>query len=109
MKDNIKYWSVVGTVKQIAFREDGTTYDHEILSPIGEQHVLYNGVLMCGKSRNALKDKFKTKKQKTVQLRIENLPLCKDCEKKYKKNSNLAYQKWVASVSPALHGVKVVS
>lgn len=108
MKD-IKFWCAVGIVKQGAFREDGSTYTVEKEAPIGEQHILYQSVLMCGKSRDGIKRYKRTKNNgqkvshKTVQLRIENVPLCKECEKKYKANSNLLYVKWVEAVS--LHGV----
>lgn len=122
MKDNIQYWCAVGTVKQVAFREDGTTYDHEVLSPVGEQHILYQGVLMCGKSREGIKKYRKANKVKTVKLRIENVPVCKECERKYKANSNLSWSAWVESAllsqtskpnltesTASLHGVKTLS
>lgn len=103
---DVKFWCAVGVVKQMAFREDGSIYSIDKESPIGDQHILYQSVLMCGKSRDGIKKYRKTKKQKTVQLRIENVPLCKECEKKYKANSNLLYAKWVeATTQTGLHGV----
>lgn len=107
---DVKFWCAVGTVKQGAFREDGSAYTVDKEMPIGEQHILYNDVLMCGKSRDGIKKYRKTKNKgskvshKTVQLRIENVPLCKECERKYKANSNLLYVKWVKAVE--LHSVK---
>lgn len=93
MKD-VKFWCAVGVVKQGAFRDDGSTYEVEKESPVGEQHILYQGVLMCGKSREGIKGYRKAKRQKTVQLRIENVPLCKKCQEKYKANGNLPFSKW---------------
>lgn len=107
MKDQIKYWCAVSTVKQMAFREDGSIYEVDKESPVGEQHIVYQGVLMCGKSRDGIKGYRKTKKQKTVQLRIENVPLCKKCQEKYKANGNLSYVKWVQATE--LHGVKTTA
>lgn len=106
MKDGVKFWCVIAIGKQGAFREDGTTYEVEKEMPVGEQHILFQGVLMCGKSRDGIQKYRKGKKAKTTQLRIENLPLCKGCEQKYKANSNLMYTKWVQAVQPVqLHGV----
>ncbi len=104
----IRFWCVISMGIQYTFREDGTQYEIEKPIPTGEQHILYQGVLMCGKSRKSLKSKIKGKKQKTTLLRIEGLPVCKACEKKYKANSNLPYTKWVeASTQTGLHGVTV--
>src|SRR5688572_3472266 len=106
IKDGIKFWCVIAIGKQGAFRDDGSTYEVDKEMPVGEQHILFQGVLMCGKSRDGIKKYRKGKKVKTVQLRIENMPLCKECERKYKANSSLAYTKWVQAVKPVqLHGV----
>ena len=99
MKSEINYWCAVGIVKQQAFREDGTTYDVDKDHPVGDQHILYQGVLMCGASRETLKNKLHAKKVKSVKIRLINVPLCKKCEAKYKANSNLAWSKWALSVS----------
>lgn len=101
----VKYWCVMGQGKQMAFKEDGSTYEHEILMPVGEQHILFNDMLLCKASRDTLKKSFNSKKQKTVQLRIENMKLCAKCERAYRKNSALPYVKWVQAVE--LHGVKI--
>lgn len=96
-KTGVKFWCVIGTGKQMAFKDDGTIYEHDALMPVGEQHILLNDALLCNASRDSLKKSFNSKKQKTVQLRIENMKLCPKCERAYKANSSLSYQKWVVA------------
>lgn len=111
MKSDVSYWCAVGVVKQQAVREDGAIYEVDKDHPVGEQHILYQGVLMCGASRDTLKNKLHAKRVRNVKLRIENVPLCKKCEAKYKANSNLAWVKWVSATqaNQELHGVKSIS
>lgn len=107
VQKDVKFWCAIGIVKQMAFRDDSSTYEVDKEAPVGDQHILFQGVLLCGKSRDGIQKYRKTKKSKTVQLRIENVPLCKECERKYKANSMLPYTKWVQAVQ--LHGVKPLS
>lgn len=101
----IKFWCAVGIVKQDAFHDDGSVYQLDVEHPVGEQHIVYQGVLMCRSSRETLKNKLKAKKHKEVTVRIEGVKMCPRCEKKYKENANLPWQKWVQA-TPTLHGVK---
>lgn len=111
---DVKFWCAVGITKQMAFKEDGTMYTVDKEAPVGDQHILYNSVLMCGKSRDGIKKYRRTKNKgqkvshKIVQLRIENVPLCKECQRKYKENSNLAWTKWALSSSqkPPIMGLQ---
>jgi hypothetical protein len=91
----IRFWCAIGKVKQLAFREDGSNYDIEIDYPVGEQHIIYNEVLLCRQGRESIKGKLGAKKQKTVANRIQNVPLCEKCEKKFKENPDLGWQRWV--------------
>lgn len=61
----IQYWCAVGIVKQNAFHDNGTIYQIDVEHPVGEQHILYQGILMCRASRETLKNKFSAKKSQT--------------------------------------------
>lgn len=101
----ISFWCAMGIGKQQAFREDGSRYEISVELPVGKQHILHNGMLICKASREAIKGRFKTKKQKTSQLRIAGLEMCPDCEKGFKAHPDLGWSKWVSS----LHSVKQVN
>lgn len=92
---SIQFWVAVGKVKQLAFRDDGSRYEIDVDENVGEQHIVYNGVLLCRQSRETLKGKLGAKKQKTVANRIPGIPLCSRCEKKFKENSDLGWVKWI--------------
>jgi len=97
---NIKFWYAIGTVKQTAFNFDGSTYLADVDGvPVGEGHIVYNDVLLCRQSRDVLKKKFNTKRQSTVDGRKAGVPLCEQCEKKFKENTDLAWQKWMKNVT----------
>lgn len=100
MKPQIQFWVAVGTVKQLMFRDDGSTTEIEKENPVGEQHIVYQEVLLCRQSRNTLMNRFNAHKKKIVSQRIPNVPLCQKCEKKYKENPNLPWVKWVESPEP---------
>lgn len=85
---NIRFWVVMGTEKQLNF--EGHMTNREV--PVGNQHIVYQEVLMCGQSRNALKGS--KRKQSTRQARFLNVPLCPDCEKAYKEHPDLGWMAW---------------
>ncbi len=100
MKNNIKFWYAIGTVKQTAFNHDGSTYMVDVDGiPVGEGHIIYNDVLLCRRSRDAIKKEHKTKRQSVVENRKNGVPLCGDCEKKFKENTDFAWQKWLKNVA----------
>src|SRR5215207_6718075 len=80
----VKFWVAVGTVKQLSFRDDGTTYEVEKDIPVGEQHIQFREVLMCKQSRDMLMKKKKATKKKIAQTRLPNVPMCATCEEGYK-------------------------
>src|SRR3990167_9205702 len=104
MNDDIKFWYPVKTEGQLTF--DGHTHFLDVIA--GEGHIEYTEVLLCRQSREKLKHEAGAKKHKTISSRLEFIKLCPVCEKKYKANQNLAWQKWIVSVRETeLHGVKV--
>lgn len=91
---NIKYWVAIGKVQQMAFDDQGKpTRPHEVDAPVGNQHIVYQEMLLCKQSRNALKG-GKKNKQSTRQTRFLNVPLCPECEKAYKAHPDLQWKKW---------------
>lgn len=111
----VKFWVAVGIVKQMTFRDDGSTAEIEKEHPRGEQHIVYSEVLMCRQSRDTLMKKVDATKKKVVQQRIEGVPVCQKCEKAYREHPDLAFRKWVESpepkrdstvkINPILHGI----
>lgn len=91
---NVKFFAVVGKRVQQAFRDDGALYDFEVDEFVGEQHILYQEVIMCGASRSTLKNKHQSKKHSIRLNSFKNVPLCEKCERKFKMNSNLPWRKW---------------
>lgn len=87
---HVKFFVVIGSVQQLDF--EGRSHDREV--PVGEQHVLYEGVLMCGASQNTLKSRHQSKKKAVRLNSFKNVPLCEKCERKFKMNSNLPWRKW---------------
>ena len=103
MNENIKFWYPIKTVGQIDF--EGHTHFKSVIA--GEGHIVYMDVLLCRQSREKLKHDVGAKTNRSVQSRVDGVGLCSVCEKKYKANQNLAWQKWISSVRETeLHGVK---
>lgn len=92
---NIKFWCAVGTVKQLMFNDNGTTKEIEVERVVGEQHIVYQEVLMCRQSRETLKNTLGAKKQKTVAQRIEGVKVCQRCQDKFKQNQDLGWFHWI--------------
>ncbi len=92
----IKFWVAISKAKQLAFRENGTQYEIDVDLPVGEQHMVYSEILLCRQGRESLKGKLGAKKQKTVQNRIPGVPMCPKCEKKFKENQDLDWQRWIS-------------
>lgn len=96
---NLKFWYAIGTVKQTAFNHDGSTYMVDVDGiVVGEGHIIHNDVLLCRKSRDAIKKQHNTKRQSTVESRKSGVPLCKVCEQKFKENTDFAWQRWTKNV-----------
>ena len=91
--DDFKFWVAVGEVEQLDF--EGRK--HLIPQLVGNVHIVKSDVLMCKRSRDALKRSLKAKKQKTVENRPRNVPLCPECEENWKKDLSSAWNKWVTA------------
>lgn len=92
----VKFWVAIGKVQQMAFDDLGKpTKPHEVDAPVREQHIVVNEVLLCGQSRSVLKKKGE--KQSTRLNWFKNIPMCQDCEKKFKTRPDLGWYKWTDS------------
>lgn len=58
-------------------------------------HIVHGGRLLCGESREVIKNRAKATKEKTVKARIEKTKVCQECSDKYKKNGHSAYAAWI--------------
>lgn len=94
IKKPVSFWYAVKNAIQSNFEGQPTV----VQVFVGEGHIVYNEVLMCGQSREALQKTYKADRAKQVELRIEGLPVCKKCQQKFKENSALSWQKWTKNI-----------
>lgn len=96
MDEQFEFWYVVIIENQPDF--EGHIHSKEVLK---EGHITHGGRLLCGESREVLKNRVKKKygaqtiKDKTTKLRVECVRMCSECQEKYKKNGRSAYNAWV--------------
>ena len=96
MDEEFEFWHPVIVEFQIGL--DGKLFPKEVLC---EGHIIYSGRLLCGESREVLKNQIKAKfqakevKEKTLKKRVERTKVCAECLRKYRKNGDSAYSAWV--------------
>lgn len=96
MDEQFEFWYVAIIEKQPDF--EGKIHEKEVLKT---GHISYGGRLLCGESREVLKNKTKKKyeaqevKEKTAKLRVERTRICVECQEKYRKNGHSAWTAWV--------------
>lgn len=100
--DNVKFTYTTKLVQQLDFEKRG----HNVEVVVGECHIMHMDSILCGLDKEKLKGKLKTKTVKTVQTRPQGVKVCGACEKKYKENPSLPWNKWVMASLPDLHSVK---
>ena len=91
MSDEFKIWYPVIVDVQLDFEKHEHKKDILCLG-----HILYQGRLMCGEAREAIKNRAKATKEKIVENRVERTKLCVECVRKYKLNGRSPYHAWVS-------------
>lgn len=89
MDDLFAFWYPVIIDQQIDF--EGHIHNKEVLL---EGHILHSGRLLCGESKERLKNLVRAKKDKVLAKRAEKVKVCSECRRKYKKNGDSAYFAW---------------
>jgi hypothetical protein len=96
MDEEFEFFYLVIVEVQIGL--DGKEYYKDVLV---EGHITHGSRLLCGESREVLRNQVKTKyeaqtvKEKVAKLRVERTKVCPVCQEKYKKNGHSAYTAWV--------------
>lgn len=91
MDNEFEFFYPIVTEKQIGLL-DGKIYEKDVFL---EGHITHGGRLLCGESREVIKNRRKTKKEKTAKTRIDKTKICIVCTEKYKKNGHSAWKAWV--------------
>lgn len=99
MNDEFQVWFPIKFVDQLTFTNQ--TVHVEVF---GEGHIVYQGILMCGESREKLKNAFGAKKDKTVVGRPSSVKICETCARKYRANGRSPWSNWVEGnpITPAV-------
>jgi hypothetical protein len=93
---DFQFWYPVIVEKQPDF--EGHIHEKEILK---EGHINYGGRLLCGESREVLKNRVKKEyekqevREKASKTRVDRTKICPACTAKYMKNGRSAYCAWV--------------
>ena len=90
MSDGIKFFYPIKNASQLTF--DGR---QTIVPLYQEGHLDRGGYLLCGASKQKLKDDCNTKNDTLRTASIFGVPICKECQRVYKK-TNSTYLKWVS-------------
>lgn len=95
MENGFEIWYPVIIESQLDF--EGHAHQKEVFAT---GHISYNGRLMCGESREVLKNRLKVApisivKDKTAKIRAERTKVCVACQKKYRENKQSAWSAWV--------------
>ena len=93
--DKIQFFYAIKRVEQLAF--DGRTYWVDEI--VGDGHIVCNDMILCGKRKDDIKIKYKTKQSTTKMSRARNVPICQVCEKRYKENPRFQWKKWEQMVN----------
>lgn len=96
MNNEFEFWYPVIIESQPDF--EGHIHKKEVLKT---GHISYGGRLLCGGTREVLKNQIKKKyeaqevKDKVSKLRVERTKICPECQEKYKKNGHSPWAAWV--------------
>jgi hypothetical protein len=90
MDDKFTYWYPVIEETQIDF--EGTPHTHDVLC---EGHIIYSVRLMCGESREVLKNRVKAKKEKISKKREVTPKMCPVCLEAWKNHPDSQYYRFV--------------
>ena len=88
--DKFVYWYPVIEETQVDF--EGREHTHEVFC---EGHISCDGRLMCGESREVLKNQAKAKKDKTTKERKVTPKMCPVCLEKWKAHPESRYYRFV--------------
>lgn len=61
----------------------------------GDVHIVFKGRLMCGQSREVIKNGLKADSSKDADVPPRNVPFCKKCEEAFKKEPESPWYKFV--------------
>ena len=99
--NDVKFLSFQKPVSQLDF--DG--HNHVVMVGIGEIHIVYQGRVMCGATKELLKKKYEAKSEKeSVSNPGKNV--CNKCQESYKANGQLAWSKWVGGINISIGSSK---
>ena len=88
MNDGIKFFYPIKNASQLTL--DG----RPIIVPLYQEgHLDQGGYLLCGASKQKLKDGYSTKNDTLRTTLISGVPICKKCQEAFKNTS--AWTKWV--------------
>lgn len=90
MDEKFSFWYPVLEETQVDF--EGRPYIKEVFCT---GHILYNGRLMCGESREVLKNRVKAKKEKTFSARKPTPKMCPHCLNEWRNCPDSPYYKFV--------------
>lgn len=92
---SVKFWVALAYDNQLDF--EGHAYI--VTRSVGDAHIVKNEVIMCRKSKEALKKGLGAHGHKITTTRPQNVPVCQDCQERYRKDPDLPYIKWVNAVA----------
>ena len=88
--ENVKFFYAKKYVMQLGF--DGR--NESVETTVGDGHIVYQGSFLCGTDKEKVKRATMAKSTSMRSTRLHNVPICAECEKRYKSNPRFAWKKW---------------
>lgn len=77
---------------------DFDNHMHIVMVNVGEIHIVYQGRVMCGATKDGLKKKYEAKTAKEMTSN-PGKNVCQKCQIAYKSNGQLDWYKWVKNTA----------
>lgn len=101
MDKQFVFWYPIVEEKQLDF--EGREHIKQVFC---EGHIVHNGRLMCGESREVIKNKAGAKKEKTQDSRAVTPKMCPVCLKAWKAHPDSSYYKYVNGVPSKITNIE---
>lgn len=93
MDDPIKFYYAHKRVKQLAaFQGESDIY---VYVNVGVGHLSLNDTLLCGQTQEEIEKELGADGHETVVRRYPGVPICPDCQKRWKELPGSPWQRWV--------------